>query len=244
MAAEVDHLIVADNLSTDGTRGILHDLTGELSLTVVDDLDPAYYQSRKMTALAEQAASLGALWVVPFDADELWYAEGARIRDWLADAGDCDLVWAELTNHIRTALDPDDPDPFRSMVWHQPTPGPLGKVAVRWRPGAVIHQGNHGASIRGVDEPVFYRQPLKIRHFPVRSPSQFYSKGRNGAAAYAWTDLPETEGAHWRAYGALIERGGAEVMGDAFRSHWWHLSPADAGLIRDPAPYRRWENPR
>lgn len=244
MAAEVDHLIVADNLSTDGTRDILDDLVGELPLTVVDDPDPAYYQSVKMTALAGRAANLGAEWVVPFDADELWYAEGGRIRDWLADAAGCHLVVAELTNHIRTALDVDDPDPFRSMVWRQTRPGPLGKVAIRWNPWAVIYQGNHGASLGDVHDPVICPQLLKIRHFPVRSPQQFHTKAANGAAAYAQTHLPETEGAHWRAYGSLIEHGGPEVMGDVFREHWWHLSPSDAGLIRDPAPYRRWEPAR
>ena len=68
MVGQVDHVIVADNMSTDDTRAILNDF-GD-SITVIDDLDPAYEQSKKMSALAQQALLLGAEWVVPFDADE------------------------------------------------------------------------------------------------------------------------------------------------------------------------------
>src|SRR5690242_16616279 len=74
---EVDAMIVADNGSTDGTREILADLP----VTVIDDPDPAYYQSVKMTELAAQAADAGADWVLPIDADERWYSPHGRIAD-------------------------------------------------------------------------------------------------------------------------------------------------------------------
>jgi glycosyltransferase involved in cell wall biosynthesis len=71
MADEVDHLIVADNLSSDGTRDILDTLAKDLPLTVVDDPDPGYTQSAKMSALAERAAvEQRASWIVPFDAED------------------------------------------------------------------------------------------------------------------------------------------------------------------------------
>lgn len=238
MADEVDWLIVADNGSTDGTRDILADLAGELPLTVLDDQDPAYYQSAKMTALANRAHARGARWIVPFDADELWYA-GDRLRTVLPGLPpDCTVAWASLYNHLRTAADLDDPDPFRSMVWRQRQPGALPKVAVRWVPGAVIEQGNHGAQhpygVTGV--PV-----LGIRHFPARSAAQFTRKGLNGAAAYqAATDLPPDMGAHWRSYGQLVQTYGEQVLGEVFREHWFYLSPTDSGLVHDPAPYLRW----
>src|SRR5881394_2910564 len=99
MLTQVDQVIVADNMSTDGTRNILDSLLvlNSLPVEVVDDNDPAYYQSSKMTHLARLAYLRGADWVVPFDADELWTANGATVKETLERA-ECDygLVTAEL----------------------------------------------------------------------------------------------------------------------------------------------------
>jgi hypothetical protein len=238
MADEVDHLIVADNLSSDGTRDTLDRLAAELPLTVVDDPDPAYHQSAKMSRLAEQAAEMGAMWIVPFDADELWIAP-QRIRATL-DGLDCQVVEAVLFNHLCTAIDPGGADPFVTMQWRHREPGALPKVAFRWEPGAVIHQGNHGVTLPSAGT---RKQVLEIRHFPARSADQFATKAVNGAQAYRHTSLPESEGAHWRAYGRIYEQFGRQGLENVFRQHWWYLSPVDAGLVYDPAPYRRWQTP-
>lgn len=235
MAGEVDHLIVADNASTDGTRDILAALADELPLTVIDDPETAYYQSFKMSRLADRAAEAGAVWIVPFDADELWVAPD-RIADFLAGVT-AGIVEANLFNHIATSLDEPGTDPFRTMVWRQRNPGALPKVAFRWEPGAAVHQGNHGVDLPSNPDTA---HGLEVRHFPMRSPQQMVSKARNGAAAYAATDLPEHQGSHWRQYGALLDRLGEQAMHDVFREHWWHLSPTDSGLVHDPAPYMRW----
>lgn len=237
MADEVDHLIVADNGSTDGTRDILNDLAGELPLTVLDDPCPAYYQSVKMSALAEQAAGMGADWVVPFDADELWFSRLGRIREVLPTASG-HVAPAVLTNHFCTSIDPPGADPFVTIQWRQRDPGPLPKVAFRWQRGAVIHQGNHGVTLPAAGAP--HEGLLKVRHFPYRSADQFVRKAINGAAAYRHTNLPADQGAHWRAYGDIAERHGTETLADVFRAHFWYLSPTDSGLIHDPAPYLRW----
>jgi glycosyltransferase involved in cell wall biosynthesis len=235
MADEVDHLLVADNNSTDGTREILAELD-DLPLTIIDDPEPAYYQSSKMSALAAHAAEMGAEWIVPFDADELWVAPH-RVSKILASAT-TSIVTAALTNHFCTAVDPDDPDPYRRIVWRQAKPAALPKVAFRWEPGAVIHQGNHGVTLPSDPKPT---NGLEVRHFPYRSAEQFISKARNGAAAYRATDLPVSEGAHWRAYGDILDRLGEEGLATVFREHFWYLSPTDSGLVQDPAPYRRWQ---
>ncbi len=236
MADEVDELIVADNGSTDGTRDALAWLADELPLTVLDDPDPAYYQSAKMSHLAALAAERGATWIVPFDADELWFSQAGRVRDVLPRFGTC-VVLAALTNHFCTAIDPVDEDPFRRITWRQPQAAPLPKVAFQWEPGAVIHQGNHGVTLpsgRGS------RPGLEIRHFPYRSADHFVRKARTGAAAYRATTLPVTEGAHWRAYGDILDRHGEDALAAVFREHFWYLSPTDSGMVLDPAPYLRW----
>lgn len=236
MVDEVDFVIVADNLSTDATRPILDRLAGHLPIEVVDDPDPAYRQSEKMTALAARAAEQGAEWIVPFDADEIWYSEHGRIRTVLADTS-ATVAHAPLYNHFASGLDPDGCDPFATMVWRQRKPGPLPKVAFRWHPDAVIAQGNHA-----VKHPAstVARGLMEVRHFPYRSAEQMVRKARNGAAAYRAGDFRKDMGAHWRSYGEILDRHGEEALRDVFREHFWHLSPVDAGLVHDPAPYRRW----
>ena len=242
MAFHVDGLIVADNASTDGTSDILNQLAQELPLTVVNDPDPAYRQSKKMTALAEQAAARDATWVVPFDADEIWYPpSGGTIRTLLAGLPpDTQIVSVDMYNHVRTAFDQPFGCPIKSMVWRLPNPGPLPKVAFRWQPGTVVEQGNHGIrcdnpgsstdSVAGL---------LRIRHFPIRGVDQLISKVRQGAAAYtAAPDLPDDMGAHWRQWGRILDVGGPSAIEAMYAEHWWYPNPAASGLVCDPAPLR------
>lgn len=230
----IEHIVVADNGSVDGTRDILH----ELDVEVIDDPVVAYHQSDKMTALAARAAAAGARWIVPFDADEIWVSHHGLIDRVLRNApADVNLATGQLFNHFPTAIDPAEADPFRSIIWRQPAPGALPKVAFRWEPGAVIHQGNHGVDLPSGSRP--FDAALEIRHFPYRSAEQFVRKARNGAEAYAATDYPDHVGAHWRGYGTILERYGEAALEDVFREHFWFLSPADAGLTPDPAPYLR-----
>lgn len=237
MAEEgLDGIIVADNRSVDGTRDLLADLARDLPLVVVDDPDPAYLQSHKMTYLARLAAERGATWIVPFDADELWLFQGDRIGLELQRC-DADVVTAELRNYFPSAIDPEGTDPFRTIRWRQRDRAPLPKVAFRWETNCIIHQGNHGVTRPSGGKAI---AGLTVCHFPYRSAEQFVRKARNGAAAYAATDLPPDVGAHWRGYGEILERGGEGALHDVFREYFWELSPADAGLVLDPAPYRRW----
>ena len=235
----LDGIIVADNGSTDGTRDILEDLKDDLTaeLIIVDDPDPGYYQSRKVSVLADLARMRGAKWVIPFDADELWLAPH-RIVDVLeAIPPGYSIAAAQLYNHFPSGIDPTDPDPFRSIQWRQAEPAGLPKVAFRPAEGAVVHQGNHGVTLNG---PARITVALEVRHFPYRSAEQFVRKARNGAAAYAATDLPEDAGAHWRGYGTILERYGEEALAEVWREHFWFLAPFESGLIHDPAPYLRW----
>jgi glycosyltransferase involved in cell wall biosynthesis len=231
MLREVDLVIVADNLSTDDTPAILERLAAEHpQLIVTRDAEPGYFQARKMTHLAAEAEAFGADIVVPFDADERWYSPHGRVADVLADSGGT-LFPALVYDHIPTALDPDGP-PFHRMGWRRREANPLVKVAARTRPAVRIHQGNHGA-----DYGPTIRDLLVVRHYPYRSAEQFVRKARNGAAAYAATDLPEHEGRHWRDYGRILDEEGEDALTAVFHRWFWSPDPRrDRTLILDPSP--------
>lgn len=248
MLAHVDAVIVADNGSTDGTRDILAGMVADgAPVTIVDDPEPAYLQSDKMTRLAHLAGEAGAEWVVPFDADEWWYATGRRMGDVLSEMGDGMMVAsAGLYDHVATGVDnPDRVNPVLRMRWRRREALPLPKVACRYRPSLRIHQGNHGCDYDGIIpafEPI-----LVVRHFPYRSVDQFVRKVRNGAAAYqaAGDRLPADAGAHWRQWGALLDEHGVEAVEAIFRTWYYRAAPGEREyiggethrpLIEDPAP--------
>lgn len=232
----VDLIIVADNLSTDDTRPILESLNLPCELLIVDDSEPGYYQSRKMSHLAQLAGERGARWVIPFDADELWTAE-TRLADHLNTLPTgCKQAQGHVYTFSPTGQDPPAVDPMLRIQWRTPTPLVMRKVAFRWSPGAVIAQGNHSVKL-----PVagIANDSLSVWHYPYRSAEQFVRKARQGAAAYQATDLPESEGAHWRGYGAIAEASGDEACADIYRE--WFSFPTTAGMVWDPFVYRRWQ---
>ena len=251
MLRQVDAVVVADNLSTDDTRAIIEKLADEHPgrVELVDDYDPAYRQSDKMSHLAGIAHDrFAADWIVPFDADEWWYTPHApTIAEALNNVpARWHVVPAALYDHVATALDPSDDDPVRRLGWRRSNPAPLPKVAVRWRPGLVIEQGNHGAHYEDMT-PAHHDTILVVRHFPYRSVEQLVRKVRNGAAAYraAGDSQPAHNGAHWRQWGELLEHHGEEAIADIFRTWYWRLDPRaritiagekQPALIFDPAP--------
>lgn len=221
MLDECDAVWVADNSSDDGTREIL-DGTGDPRLTIVDEPSFAYNQAATMNRLVSLAVGAGAAWVVPFDADEWWYAEGGRISDVLRSMPDDTFQTAARTwDMIPQPDDPDGPDPFARPRWTRP--GSLWslphtrKIAYRPMAGRELMQGNHG--LVGITWPEV--GPLRIRHLPFRSLAQATAKLRHGRAAVLAAGLPGGSGTHWQQWGSLS---------DEDLAAWWAEWTDPAGL--------------
>lgn len=230
MLTQVDYVMVQDNASTDGTRDVLEGLkhAGDGRLLICEDSEVGYYQSAKMSSLAWDAQAMGASWVIPFDADEVWTAPGGHtLRDWLVNLDPrISIAQAQLFDHVATSADDaGETDPVKRIQWRRRKPAELPKVAARTQPSLVIHQGNHGADYGHQAD-----AGLVVHHYPYRSVEQLIRKVRNGAAAYAATDLPEDVGKHWRDYGRLTD----EQLRELFQT--WHYCATTAGLDHDPAP--------
>jgi len=237
----MDGLIVADNLSSDHTRDILEEIKREapIQVLILDDKELGYYQSRKVTALAHRAAENGAHYLIPFDADELWYSlEPGRVADVIRHAN-VDVGKIKLWNHFATLSDPKNDNPYLRMQWRRKERSSFFKIAYRYRSNLVIAQGNHdildsdGAPINS--DPL----PIGIRHFPYRSVDHFIQKARTGGAAYAATDLAAQQGSHWKRFKHILDHDGAGALEEIFFRDFCFPDPLAVGMVHDPAPYLR-----
>ena len=236
MLREVDHVLVADNRSVDGTGEILRSLD---RVTVVVDPDPAFAdeQAKKTTALAGLAAQRGADWVVPFDADEVWVGHDGRIGDLLEDLPDHILLArAVMRNHVSTDRDPPGSDPPSRMVYRLPEFG-NPKVACRTAPGLWIVKGNHHASYDGDPEARRRDGLLSVHHFPIRSAEQFVSKARQRADELSLATIPKDYmREHKRDSVRILEEEGEDALRAKFYEEHWFADPDAAGLVLDPCP--------
>ena len=237
LAQNIDGIIVADNLSTDQTRNVLLNVRrgARIPVLIVDDREVAYYQSAKMTALARQAAQLGASWIIPFDADELWYAKQSTIGDALRSQPlDIQAIHVQRWNHISTTVDPIVKNPYQRMKYREPLPIHQ-KCAFRFRPEFRIGYGNHGVRRKGQRIGLTRQDDIAIRHFPYRSLDQFIEKAVAGTEALNAAKLKKGLAGHWRKHAETMEREGRAGMQRVFESQFVKQS---SELIYDPAPYR------
>ena len=152
LALGVDHVIVTDHRSGDGTTEILERFVAAGRLTLIREQSGELRQSDWVTRMARLAATEhGADWVINGDADELWWPRDGSLKDVLAAVpprfGALRGLWRNFVPRpedgrpfhermtVRRRPASDLTDPFHAQV----------KVVHRAHPDVVVTQGNHDA---------------------------------------------------------------------------------------------------
>lgn len=206
----VSHILLADNLSSDNTRAIVKNYSKEFPITIIEDNEFAYYQAQKMNHFVSLAYSLGADFILPIDADEIWYSidDSLTLSETINNNSSHKTIFeCQRRNFIPSPLDGDEENPFLRIKHIDPTTRVGPKVGFTRDKQAHLIQGNHDVLNHNGSR---IRDAIAINHFPYRSFEQFKRKLRNGRAVYESTDLPEGMGRHWRTLGALSDEDIAE----------------------------------
>jgi hypothetical protein len=192
----VDHVIVTDNASVDGTLDILQRFEREGFVTVWHDPEHRKQQWQTVTRMARYAATdLAADWVINADADEFWVPRdpSETIRTVLERVpADIPVFSARVVNvtgaparsgtglqRLRLRDQRSEPTLRASGIPFHPTPDAVHRA----HPDVEVAQGNHRASAPGWSEPEL-REELEVLHLPWRSWSQYEYKVRVSGEAY------------------------------------------------------------
>lgn len=225
LTQEIDHFIIADNMSTDNTRLVLESFAERYpdKFTILDDYEKAYYQSVKMNALMNKAVDMGADIILPFDADECFLSVdssktvGAALRTM-----ELPVTMATVWNMVPqpNQIIPSG-NPLKDIAWREPIVKSMPSVAFRWEENCILRQGNHDVVHSGARS----YDVLTVKHYQYRSLRQLTLKVRQGKAAYDATNFGVGEGYHWRVRGAMSDQ---ELLND------WNNHIHQFGLIYDP----------
>lgn len=199
---DIDHFYIANNLSTDGTKELLVELSKKYgNMTIVDDNEFAYYQSDKMNNWCNVCFNMGADIVMPIDADEIWYSkDSSKTLGKLLKTVEGDIFVANSTDYIPTINDLKEDNPILSMAYKKKNSDSFPAVAFRKYPGFYLEMGNHNVINHGGKRVCGL---IGIRHYQYRSFEQFCKKVTNGKKVYDNTTFSDSIGSHWRKLGSM-----------------------------------------
>lgn len=223
LAQGIEHIIVTDNGSVDGTREILARYAERGLIELHDDPRHEKQQAKVVTGMARRAfRRYGAAWVCNVDADEFWLGpDGTTVAEALATVparvrsfqlpvrnmlGAPAASGSVLLSHVWR--DERGEQELHDVGLHaHPTPNCVHRGAVT----VEVVQGNHGTNLPlSPIEEVPETGRLEALHFPYRTWDRYRHRVETTAAAYARSGLtpsPRHHGmrdARWLDAGELL----------------------------------------
>jgi septal ring factor EnvC (AmiA/AmiB activator) len=202
----LEEILVIDNASSDGTDQILERMAQADDRIRWSRHEGEYKQAELLTGLAQDAFRAGADWIVPFDADEFWYAPCRGFREVLASSK-AGALRAQVVHYIQAREQLEgSPEALLGMMGRAPRAiGPpdhgralveerkIGYVEAMYSPKWIsrasadlrIGAGNHSATnLAGAPETTI---ELLCLHAPIRSRQKLALKA-------AWSRRLESAG--------------------------------------------------
>ncbi len=247
--ATVDHLVVLDNGSHDGTLDALHSLRQEgLALEVIEDAEPGKRQSERTTRLMREhaVAKHRADWVLPIDADEFLAAgPGGLVPPGTASDRPISIPWRSYVPEASDVATERNPvvriqHRLRTEGWR------WAKVAVprnlAEQPGAVLGEGNHSFHIGELEIEPQASAECVLGHFPIRSSGQYLAKIAIGYLNRLLTPVRQSDwGFQYRGPFERLkhdpESVAAEFRDAARRYSLPGGATCDGETVLDPLPY-------
>jgi len=207
----VDQLLVADNGSTDDTLRILRRIAARDRRVRLHDATGDFHQPDVIYGLAEQARIDGADWLLPNDADEFLWLDGATLRSRCVAAGDVGGFKLRVTNFIqlggvaRDRLGSIETMAFRALPYGSMEEAKLlveqrslpfvrinypPKVLVRAAPGLRFSRGQHSAE--GIVAPLADECLAELLHAPIRSRDDLANRVEHGRRLLNVAPDPDT----------------------------------------------------
>jgi glycosyltransferase involved in cell wall biosynthesis len=215
LAHGVDHIIITDNGSIDGTYEVCkqYALRGKVDVLVEPPSD--FSQHRWVTRMANIAyEKYNADWVIHADADEM-FVPARRYRNLKESLRYIpkNISVLQVPRHDFVPFNRSmRQSPHIEMVYRkavsvnlkgEPLPP---KVIHRGAKDVVISQGNHSVKGNELGDPC-KSDELSVYHYPIRSCKQFHSKVSNGGSGYQNnTELDPCTGFHKRYWYDLLQK--------------------------------------
>lgn len=202
----IEHFVITDNGSKDGTRDILADFQRRLgtSMVIIDDPEPVHNQSERVNRMIKIAKrGFRPRWIISSDADEFWYPVSGRYDTELDGRKNIlTCYWHNFLPRPNTAW--QDFTDIGEMPGYHARMGKLFCLATGLRG---MYTGNHDS--RSIPRIAARSENIRVYHYPVRTYEQFERKVVQGHRATLKASYSTEESSiwHWKEYYQSWERG-------------------------------------